>query len=229
MVNDEEPVAPSLSASRLFSPSLHLGRSSTFSLSHAFSLLTIPAPFLQPFSRKINMKWRWYTTWWLLPCVPSLSDHHDLSFLPFRPSFSIFPLHSSSRFPFSSSSSSSSSWRANTTVPRASSGTTMSAVWFFRPTHLVSSPSNPPRSPQGRQNSDGSLRPCRRIAADRSPSHQDAFGLPGWLARRSTSTILPPLVEYRRVAAPCVSSYFALPFGERAAAIPPARSHTRGI
>lgn len=61
-----------------------------------------------------------------------------------------------------------------------------SAVWLFRPTHLVSSPSNPPRSPQGRRSSDDSLRLCRRIAADRSPSHQDSFGLPGclvgWLA-----------------------------------------------
>lgn len=143
-------------------------------------------------------------------------------------SSSVFPPHFSSRFLFSTSSSS-----RCTNTGRPLCVVRQSAVWFFRPTHLVSSLSNPPRSLQGRQSSDGSLRPCRRIAADRSPSHQDSFELPGWLAgwlaRRSTSTIPPPLVEYGRVAAPCVSSYFALPFGERAAAIPPTRSHTRGI
>lgn len=134
------------------------------------------------------MKWRWYTTWWLLPCVAlSLSDHHDLSSLPFRPLF----LYVSPSFLFSFPGfflfflSACKHERSSCIVRH-------SAVWFFRPTHLVSSPSNPPRSPQGRQNSDGSLRPCRRIAADRSPSHQDSFGLlgwlAGWLARRSTST-----------------------------------------
>lgn len=124
------------------------------------------------------MKWRWYTTWWLLPCVPSPSDHHDLSFLPFGlSSSSVFPPHFSPRFLFSSSSSS-----RYTNTGRPLCIVRRSAVWFFRPTHLVSSLSNPPRSLQGRRSSDGSLRPCRRIAADRSPSHQDSFELPGWLA-----------------------------------------------
>lgn len=81
------------------------------------------------------MKWRWYTTWWLLPCVPSHFDHHDLSFLPFcAPSFPIFPPHFSSHFPFSSSSYS--SWRANTTVPRASSSTPPSGSSVRRTLYL---------------------------------------------------------------------------------------------
>lgn len=175
------------------------------------------------------MKWRWYTTWWLLPCVPSLSDHHDLSSLPFRPLF--LYVSPSSLFFYVS--------RFLPLFPLGKHGRPScivrhSAVWFFRPAHLVSSPSNPPRSPQGRRNIDGSLRPCRRIAADRSPSHQDSFvllaWLVGWLVRWLGWLVgqHPPLVEYRRVAASCVSSHFALPFGERAVAIPFTRSAHAG-
>lgn len=50
-------------------------------------------------------------------CVPSLST--TFPFCLSVPSCSIFPLHSSSHFPFSSFSF---SWDANTIVPRASSG-----------------------------------------------------------------------------------------------------------
>lgn len=36
---------------------------------------------------------------------------------------------------------------------------------------------------QGRQSSGGSLRSCRRIAADRSPSQQDSFALVGFVGQ----------------------------------------------
>lgn len=164
-----------------------------------------------PSSRKINMKWRWYTTWWLLPCVRSLSDHHDLSSLPFRPlslRFSLVPLHVSRFLPLFPPG------RANTAVPRVSSGTppfgssARRTSYLHHQIHL-----GLPRGARTQTAASGLAGGLRQIGHRVTRIHSGC--LPGWfagwladwLAHRSTSTTgwIPPRGGAVRVIALCAS------------------------
>lgn len=182
------------------------------------------------------MKWRWYTTWWLLPRVPSLSAHHDLSSTPSNPSFSL----SLSRFRPPPPPP------PARRVPRFLPGVRLSGPYGFsarrtsylllRQIHL-GSPGAPgfPLQPPVR----------RRIAADRGhwESQRDSLAMvrpfarslarspADWLADWLVGQHPPssPLVEYRRVAAPCVSSHPELPFGEPEPTDPLARTGAKNV
>lgn len=167
------------------------------------------------------MKWRWYTTWWLLPrAVLSLSLSFTLSFSLYFPlsisllcllKLFLLLLHPSSLlyrsfFPFPVSffyflAGTRALPRARHPVLRrlvlpldAPCISTIRSTWIS------------PGAPRAPTTSAFSL-----AGGFRQIGHRVTGIYSRKLARRSTSTIPPPLVEYRRVVAPCVSSYFALP------------------